>query len=118
MSIPGTDGQKMSKSKNNIIDVFLDEKKLKKQIQGIKTDSAPIEDPKDWEKCNLFDIYKLIASKPEIADLKSKYEKGGYGYGQAKEELFALILNNFSKDSNACTFSFVDTSLDLLESRS
>lgn len=98
MSIPGTDGQKMSKSKNNIIDVFLDEKKLKKQIQGIKTDSAPIEDPKDWGKCNLFDIYKLIASKPEIADLKSKYEKGGYGYGQAKEELFALILNNFSKE--------------------
>ena len=69
MSIPGTDGQKMSKSKNNIIDVFLDEKKLKKQIQGIKTDSAPIEDSKDWGKCNLFDIYKLIASKPEIADL-------------------------------------------------
>ena len=98
MSIPGTDGQKMSKSKNNIIDIFLDEKKLKKQIQGIKTDSAPIEDPKDWEKCNLFDIYKLIASKPEIADIKSKYEKGGYGYGQAKEELFALILNNFSKE--------------------
>jgi len=98
MSIPGTDGQKMSKSKNNIIDIFLDEKKLKKQIQGIKTDSAPIEDPKDWEKCNLFDIYKLIASKPEIADLKSKYEKGGYGYGQAKEELFTLILNNFSKE--------------------
>lgn len=98
MSIPGTDGQKMSKSKNNIIDIFLDEKKLKKQIQGIKTDSAPIEDPKDWEKCKLFDIYKLIASKPEIADLKSKYEKGGYGYGQAKEELFTLILNNFSKE--------------------
>ena len=98
MSIPGTDGQKMSKSKNNIIDVFLDEKKLKKQIQGIKTDSAPIEDSKDWGKCNLFDIYKLIASKPELADLKSKYEKGGYGYGQAKEELFALILNNFSKE--------------------
>jgi len=98
MSIPGTDGQKMSKSKNNIIDIFLDEKKLKKQIQGIKTDSAPIEDPKDWEKCNLFDVYKLIASKPEIADLKSKYEKGGYGYGQAKEELFTLILNNFSKE--------------------
>ena len=98
MSIPGTDGQKMSKSKNNIIDIFLDEKKLKKQIQGIKTDSAPIEDSKDWGKCNLFDIYKLIASKPEIADLKSKYEKGGYGYGQAKEELFALILNNFSKE--------------------
>ena len=98
MSIPGTDGQKMSKSKNNIIDIFLDEKKLKKQIQGIKTDSAPIEDPKDWEKCKLFDIYKLIASKPEIADLKSKYVKGGYGYGQAKEELFTLILNNFSKE--------------------
>jgi len=98
MSIPGTDGQKMSKSKNNIIDVFLDEKKLKKQILGIKTDSASIEDPKDWKNCNLFKIYKLIASKSEIASLKSKYEKGGYGYGQAKEELFALILKNFSKE--------------------
>ena len=98
MSIPGTDGQKMSKSKNNIIDIFLDEKKLKKQIQTIKTDSTPIEASKDWETCNLFNIYKLIASKPEIADIKSKYEKGGYGYGQAKEDLFALILNKFSKE--------------------
>ena len=98
MSIPGTDGQKMSKSKNNIIDVFLDEKKLKKQIQTIKTDSTPIEASKDWGTCNLFNIYKLIASKPEIADIKSKYERGGYGYGQAKEELFALILNKFSKE--------------------
>ena len=98
MSIPGTDGQKMSKSKNNIIDIFLDEKKLKKQIQTIKTDSTPIEASKDWRKCNLFNIYKLMASKPEIADIKSKYERGGYGYGQAKEELFALILNKFSKE--------------------
>ncbi len=98
MSIPGTDGQKMSKSKNNIIDIFLDEKKLKKQIQTIKTDSTPIEASKDWGTCNLFNIYKLIASKPEIADIKSKYERGRYGYGQAKEELFALILNKFSKE--------------------
>ena len=98
MSIPGTDGQKMSKSKNNIIDVFLDEKKLKKQIQTIKTDSTPIDAPKDWKTCNLFNIYKLIASKPETADMKSKYEKGGYGYGQAKEDLFALILEKFSKE--------------------
>jgi tryptophanyl-tRNA synthetase len=98
MSIPGTDGQKMSKSKNNIIDIFLDEKKLKKQIQTIKTDSTPIDAPKDWKTCNLFNIYKLIASSPETADIKSKYEKGGYGYGQAKEDLFALILNKFSKE--------------------
>ena len=98
MSIPGTDGQKMSKSKNNIIDIFLDEKKLKKQIQTIKTDSTPIEASKDWGTCNLFNIYKLMASKPEIADIKSKYERGGYGYGQAKEELFTLILNKFSKE--------------------
>ena len=98
MSIPGTDGQKMSKSKNNIIDIFLDEKKLKKQIQTIKTDSTPIDAPKDWKTCNLFNIYKLIASNPETADIKSKYEKGGYGYGQAKEDLFALILEKFSKE--------------------
>jgi len=98
MSIPGTDGKKMSKSKNNIIDVFLEEKKLKKQIQSIKTNSTPIESPKDWSSCNLFHIYKLIASKDEITDIKSKYEKGGYGYGQAKEELFSLILEKFSKE--------------------
>ena len=98
MSIPGTDGQKMSKSKNNIIDIFLDEKKLKKQIQTIKTDSTPIDAPKDWKTCNLFNIYKLIASKSETTDIKSKYEKGGYGYGQAKEDLFALILEKFSKE--------------------
>ena len=98
MSIPGTDGQKMSKSKNNIINIFLDEKKLKKQIQTIKTDSTPIDAPKDWKTCNLFNIYKLIASKPKTADIKSKYEKGGYGYGQAKEDLFALILEKFSKE--------------------
>ncbi|HJN53665.1 MAG TPA: tryptophan--tRNA ligase [Flavobacteriaceae bacterium] len=98
MSIPGTDGKKMSKSKNNIIDVFLEEKKLKKQIQSIKTNSTSIESPKDWSSCNLFHIYKLIASKDEIADIKSKYEKGGYGYGQAKEELFSLILEKFSKE--------------------
>lgn len=97
MSIPGTDGKKMSKSKNNIIDIFLDEKKLKKQIQSIKTDSTPIEKSKDWKSCNLFNIYKLIATKTQTKELKMKYEIGGYGYGHAKEDLLDLILTKYSK---------------------
>ena len=98
MSIPGTDGQKMSKSKNNIIDIFLDEQKLKKQIQSIKTDSTPIEDPKEWKTCNLFKIYELVASKDQIKKLKLNYEKGGYGYGHAKQDLLELILTKYSKE--------------------
>ena len=98
MSIPGTDGQKMSKSKNNIIDIFLDEQKLKKQIQSIKTDSTPIEEPKEWKTCNLFKIYDLVASKDQIKKLKMNYEKGGYGYGHAKQDLLELILTKYSKE--------------------
>ena len=98
MSIPGTDGQKMSKSKNNIIDIFLDEQKLKKQIQSIKTDSTPIEKPKEWETCNLFKIYKLVGSKDQIKKLQLNYEKGGYGYGHAKQDLLELILTKYSKE--------------------
>ena len=98
MSIPGTDGQKMSKSKNNIIDIFLDEQKLKKQIQSIKTDSTPIEEPKEWKTCNLFKIYELVASKDQIKKLKLNYEKGGYGYGHAKQDLLELILTKYSEE--------------------
>jgi tryptophanyl-tRNA synthetase len=88
----------MSKSKNNIIDIFASEKTLKKQVHSIKTNSTPIEEPKDWKKCNLFNIYKLLASKEEIEKMKTNYKTGGYGFGHAKKELMDLILNNFSKE--------------------
>ncbi|MBT8273196.1 MAG: tryptophan--tRNA ligase [Bacteroidia bacterium] len=98
MHVPGTDGGKMSKSKDNIINIFLPDKKLRKQIMGIKTDSTPLEDPKDWKNCNLFAIYKLLANEAQIEEMKGNYEKGGYGYGHAKQALFELILDNFSQE--------------------
>lgn len=94
--VTGTDGAKMSKSKNNIIDIFAEEKVLKKQIMSIKTDSKGIEDAKDWRNCNLFNIYALLAKKNEIECMKKNYELGGYGYGHAKNELFELILKKYS----------------------
>ena len=94
--VTGTDGAKMSKSKNNIIDIFAEEKVLKKQIMSIKTDSKGIEDAKDWRNCNLFKIYALIAKKNEIECMKKNYELGGYGYGHAKNELFDLMLKKYS----------------------
>ena len=94
--VTGTDGAKMSKSKNNIIDIFAEEKVLKKQIMSIKTDSKGIDDAKDWRNCNLFKIYALLAKKDEIECMKKNYELGGYGYGHAKNELFDLILKKYS----------------------
>lgn len=94
--VTGTDGAKMSKSKNNIIDIFAEEKVLKKQIMSIKTDSKGIEDAKDWRNCNLFKIYALLAKKNEIECMTKNYELGGYGYGHAKNELFDLILKKYS----------------------
>ena len=96
--IPGTDGEKMSKSKNNIINIFAPEKILKKQIQSIKTNSTPLEETKDWKVCNLFNIYKLLASKEEIDIMKNNYETGGYGFGHAKKELIDLILNKYKEE--------------------
>ncbi|MBR9913496.1 MAG: tryptophan--tRNA ligase [Algicola sp.] len=94
--IPGTDGEKMSKSRNNFINIFLPEKKLRKQIMAIETDSTPLEEPKDWRTCNCFALYKLLASEQEIETMVSNYENGGYGYGHAKQALFELILDKFS----------------------
>ena len=95
--INGTDGEKMSKSKNNIINIFADEKILKKQVQSITTSSTPIEAPKDWKNCNLFNIYKLIATENQVEKMKNNYKKGGYGFGHAKKELIELIVNNYSE---------------------
>ena len=98
MLIPGTDGAKMSKSKNNIINIFLNDKKLRKQIMGIQTDSVPMEEPKDPNSCNVFTLYKLMASESEIASMKANYEGGNYGYGHAKQALFELLIEQFSKE--------------------
>jgi len=95
MTIPGTDGQKMSKSYNNTINIFAEETILKKQIMGIMTDSKGLEESKNPNACNVFKIYELIASEKEIQNLRLKYEKGGYGYGHAKTDLFQLILTKY-----------------------
>ena len=96
--VPGTDGAKMSKSKNNVINIFLPEKDLKKQIMSIKTDSTPVESPKDPEICNVFKIFKLIAPLKNISEMKGKYLKGGMGYGDAKKQLLDMILSKFGKE--------------------
>ncbi|MFD0834688.1 tryptophan--tRNA ligase [Mariniflexile aquimaris] len=96
MLIPGTDGEKMSKSRDNTINLFLDDKKLRKQIMSIETDSTPLEDPKDWSTCNCFAIYSLLASESQIDTMKANYENGNYGYGHAKQALFELIVEKFA----------------------
>ena len=97
MIIPGTDGQKMSKSYNNYINIFESEKILKKQIMNIVTDSKSLNEPKDPDKCNVFQIYKLIGTQNQIQDLEKKYQNGGFGYGHAKIELLDLIMQKFEK---------------------
>lgn len=102
--IPGTDGQKMSKSKNNTINVFLEEKKLRKQIMKIQTDSTPVEDPKNPDQCHVFALYELLASAEEVADLRAQYLQGGMGYGTAKQALFEVILKRFENERERFNF--------------
>ena len=94
--IIGTDGEKMSKSKSNIIDIFLDDKKLRKQIMKIQTQSLSVEEAKNPDECNVFKLFKIIASDDEVKKLHLRYTKGGIGYGEAKELLYHEILNRFS----------------------
>ncbi len=96
--VSGTNGEKMSKSKDNTIDIFLPENQLKKQIMSIETDSTPIDKPKDFKNCNVFKLYSLIADNKSIDKLKQNYQKGGFGYGHAKEELLNYILNHFKNE--------------------
>ncbi len=98
MVVPGTDGQKMSKSYNNTIDIFLPDKELRKSIMKIVTDATPVEQPKDPDKCNIFKIFRLVADEIEIELMRKNYILGGYGYGQAKEALFQVILEKFKKE--------------------
>jgi tryptophanyl-tRNA synthetase len=98
MTIPGTDGQKMSKSYNNIIDVFLPEKQLRKNVMQIVTDSTPLEEPKNPDTCNVFAIYQLLASDDEVSQMRKNYEGGNYGYGHAKQALFELLNEKFTDE--------------------
>ena len=96
--VPGTDGQKMSKSRGNLINIFLPEKQLKKQVMSIETDSTPLEEPKNPDTCKVFAIYSLLASDEQTAELRAKYLAGNYGYGHAKTELLNLILEKFKTE--------------------
>lgn len=96
--IPGIDGHKMSKSRNNTIDIFEDEKTLRKRIMSISSDSTPLEAPKNPDTCTVFSLYQLLAEPGEVSVMRSNYLAGGFGYGQAKQVLFELICSRFSKE--------------------
>jgi tryptophanyl-tRNA synthetase len=97
MIVPGIDGQKMSKSYNNFINIFLPEKELKKIVMSIVTDATPLESPKNPDTCNVFALYRLLADKGQIASMRENYQRGGYGYGAAKTALYELLLEKFGK---------------------
>ncbi|MDD3302826.1 MAG: tryptophan--tRNA ligase [Candidatus Gracilibacteria bacterium] len=113
--IPGTDGRKMSKSYNNFIGIFDDDKTIKSKIMSIVTDDTPLEDPKNPDTCNVFALIKLFASKEKQAEIKKKYKAGGYGYGHAKQELLALVLDYF-KEARIRYESYVNN-YDLIEKK-
>jgi tryptophanyl-tRNA synthetase len=100
MYIPGTDGQKMSKSRGNIINIFLEDKALRKQVMSIETDSTPLEAPKNPDTCNVFSLYKTLANQDQIAQMRIKYANANrdFGYGHAKQELFELLIANFKSE--------------------
>src|SRR6266545_2854464 len=95
-SVPGIDGQKMSKSYGNNIDIFGDEKETRKRIMSIVTDSTPVEAPKDPSKSTIFQLYSLFASKSEIAEMREQFQKGGTGYGDFKKQLFEKLWYYFA----------------------
>ncbi|MBO2543719.1 tryptophan--tRNA ligase [Salegentibacter sp. BDJ18] len=97
MYVPGTDGAKMSKSKGNTINLFVTDKKLRKQIMAIATNSTPLEEPKNPDTCNVFALYKLVASEEQIAEMRKNYEAGGFGYGHAKQALYEVLLEQFEE---------------------
>ncbi len=95
MIVPGTDGQKMSKSRNNFLNIFLPEKELKKQVMSIQTDSTPLEDPKNPDTDNVFALYKLVATPEQAEEMRQNYLNGGYGYGHAKNALLEVLLDKY-----------------------
>ncbi|WPR76703.1 tryptophan--tRNA ligase [Algoriphagus sp. NG3] len=114
-TIPGTDGQKMSKSYNNFIDIFLPEKALKKNVNSIVTDSTPMEEPKNPDLCNVFKLYSLVASEEETKQMRANYEGGNYGYGHAKKEFLQLIIDKYRKEREL--FDFYMNHPEEIESR-
>ena len=115
MTIPGTDGRKMSKSYSNIIDIFLPEKELKKQVMSIVTDSTPMEAPKDPSKDNVFAIYKVVATEEQTEELRKKYLAGNFGYGHAKTELLNLLTTKYAKEREL--FSYYMNNPDELDKK-
>ena len=94
--VPGLDGQKMSKSYDNTIPIFLDEKALRKRVMAVQTDATPVEAPKDPDKCNLFALLKLFAPPEKMSEVHGLYVNGGAAYGYLKQDLFELINNYFA----------------------
>ena len=113
MTVPGTDGQKMSKSYNNFINIFLPEKELLKVVKTIVTDATPLEEPKNPDTCNVFKLYALLANANQIKEMRGNYEKGGYGYGHAKTALYELILAKFERPRQR--YNELMNNTDLLE---
>jgi tryptophanyl-tRNA synthetase len=93
--VPGIDGQKMSKSYRNTIEIFEQDKSIRKKIMGIVTDSTPVEEPKEPENCNVFALLKLVAPEQELAEWENRYHNGGLGYGEVKERLAELMIDYF-----------------------
>ncbi|WP_027000295.1 tryptophan--tRNA ligase [Eisenibacter elegans] len=114
-TIPGTNGEKMSKSYNNVINVFLPKNQLKKQVMSIVTDSTPLEEPKNPDTCNVFKLYSLLASEPQIAAMRQQYLAGNYGYGHAKTALLELLLAHFEAEREQYTYYMAN--IDALEAR-
>lgn len=102
--VPGIDGEKMSKSRNNFINIFQEDKPLRKQVMAIETDSTPLEEPKNPDTCNVFAIYKLLATPEQIETMRANYLGGNYGYGHAKQALFELIVDKFKTAREKYTY--------------
>lgn len=115
MIIPGTDGQKMSKSYGNTIDIFLPDKPLRKQVMSIITDSTPLEEPKNPDNDTVFALYSLLADEQQVAEMRKKYEGGNYGYGHAKQELFELIVEKYAEERK--TFDYYMKNLSELHAK-
>ncbi len=95
--VPGLDGQKMSKSYGNTIPIFLEDKELRKRVMAVQTDSTPVEEPKDPDKCNLFALLKLFAPPEKLAEVRNLYVNGGAAYGHLKQDLFEMIRDYYAE---------------------